>query len=104
MNRLWLAVLPELRHFSATERAPALEAARNTVLDVVELIGMAVGLVVVTMLTRYAVPDSGLATRFGAALANFAIALPLIALFLGPFHLRRLRRGLRERLRHRGAA
>ena len=102
MNRLWPALLPELRQFPAAEQDGALSAARHTALDFVELLGMAAGLVTVTAITRYALADASLSTRFGATLLNFVVALPLLALALGPFHIRRLRRGLRERLRSGG--
>ena len=94
-------MLPELRGFPAAERGSALRTARDTPLDMLELLGMAAGLVVVTALTRYVLPDGEAATRFAAVLLNFAVAVPLLALVLGPFHLRRLRRGLREQLQQR---
>jgi hypothetical protein len=102
MKRLWPALLPELRQFPETERDEALSQARETELDVIELVGMAVGLVAVTALTKYSVPDLSMASRFGLALVNFAVAMPLLVAVLGPFHLRRLRRGLRRQLQQRG--
>jgi hypothetical protein len=102
MNRLWPALLPELRQFPSAEHDEVLRAARGTELDFVELLGMAVGSLVVTALTRYTVADAGLSTRLLATLANFAVALPLLAIALAPFHIRRLRRGLRDQLRGRG--
>lgn len=102
VHRLWPALLPELRRFPEDERDRALGLARRTPLDVVELVGMAVGLVAVTALTKYSVPDLTMASRFLLALANFAVALPLLVAVLGPFHLRRLRRGLRRQLDERG--
>lgn len=101
MNRLWPVLLPELHQFAAAEQDEALNAARGTPLDLAELLGMAAGLVVVTALTEYTVSDTGVASRFGAALLNFVVAIPLLGLLLGPFHVRRLRRGLREQLRRR---
>lgn len=102
MNRLWPALLPELRQFPEAERERALQRAGKTALDVIELVGMAVGLVVVTALTKYSVPDPSMASRFVLALVNFAVAMPLLVAVLGPFHLRRLRRGLRQQLQQRG--
>jgi hypothetical protein len=102
MSRLWPVLLPELRQFPAVEQDEALKAARNTELDMLELLGMAAGLVAVTALTRYSLAGASLSSHFGAAVLNFALAMPLLAVFLGPFHIRRLRRGLRERLRTRG--
>lgn len=102
INRLWPALLPELRQFPEGERDQALQQARETTLDVLELVGMAVGLVAVTALTKYSVPDASMASRFALVLINFAVALPLLVAVLGPFHLRRLRRGLRRQLQQRG--
>lgn len=101
MRRLWPALLPELRQFPEAERDQALLLARETSLDVVELVGIAVGLVVVTALTKYSVSDPSMVSRLALALINFAVAMPLLVAVLGPFHLRRLRRGLREQLRKR---
>lgn len=103
MNRLWLALLPELRQFPPAEQDRVLGEARDTAFDATELIGLAVGLVAVTALTRWTLADATLASRFAAALVNFAVALPMLMVLLGPVHLRRLRRGLRELLRRRGA-
>lgn len=103
MNRVWKALLPELRRLPEARQAAAFEAARATPLDLVELLGMAAGLIAVTALTRYGVDPGALSVRFGAALVNFVVALPLLALALAPFHWRRLRRGLREHLRREPA-
>jgi hypothetical protein len=102
MNRLWPALLPELRRFPLDEQDDVLRAARRTELDFVELIGMATGLLVVTALTRYTLADAGMARSFLGTLVNFAVALPLLAIALGPFHIRRVRRGLRDQLRSKG--
>jgi hypothetical protein len=104
MNRLWLAALPELRAFPSTERDEAMRKARAVSLDVFELLGMAAGLVAVTALTRYALHDTGVETRVAMALLNFAVVLPLLAVVLAPFHMRRLRRGLRAQLAQRSEA
>ncbi len=102
MMRLWRVALPELRRFPAEEQADALRAARETDLDTIELVGMAAGLVLVTAVTRYALPERSLATQIEAALLNLGVAIPLLALLLAPFHVRRLRRGLRQQLMRRG--
>ena len=95
MNRWWPLLLPELRRWPEPERDNALERARDTPLDVMELLGMAIGLVVVASLTRHLWDVSSVAGRLGSTLLNLAAAMPLLALLLGPFHIRRLRRGLR---------
>ena len=101
MHRVWPTLLPELRQFPENERSAALERARETPLDLVEIAGMAIALVIVTALTKYTRPEATLASRIGMALLNFAVALPLLVAALGPFHLRRLRRGLRAQLEER---
>jgi len=101
MNRLWLLLLPELRAFPTRDQDSALRNARATPLDLLELMSMAAGLVAVTALTRYALPVDTVATRFGHAVWNFVVAVPLLAVALGPFHVRRLRRGLRKQLQDR---
>ncbi len=78
MSRLWPALLPELREFPPADQDAALRAARDTALDAFELIGMAIALVLVTALTRYSLPEPGIASRFAAALLNFAVALPML--------------------------
>lgn len=95
---------PELRGVSAEERRRRLREARQVPLEAIELFGMAAGLVVVTALTRYAGAELDASSRFAAALVNFAIAVPLLALCLGPFHVRRVRRGLRRNQENDGKA
>lgn len=87
---------PELHGLPVAERASRLRLARQIPFDAIELFGMAAGLVVVTALTRYAAEGLDAMGRVVVALANFAIALPLLALCLGPFYVRRVRRGLRS--------
>lgn len=101
MHRVWPTLLPELRQFPENERGAALERARETPLDLIEIAGMAIALVIVTALTKYTLPEATFASRIAMALLNFAVALPLLVAALGPFHLRRLRRGLRAHLEDR---
>lgn len=91
-------VYPELVAFREPERRSALREARATPFDAIELIGIATVLVLVTALTRYGLRDADLAGRIGAALLNFIIAVPLLAIGIGPFWIRRARRGLRAQL------
>jgi hypothetical protein len=60
---------------------------------------MAAGVALVTALTRWAAPEAGWLLHAAGSLLNFAIAAPMLVLVLGPFHIRRLRRGLRDGLR-----
>ena len=93
------SVYPELRAYSRSDRARLLKKASETPLDLVEWAGILVGLVVVASITRYGIPGWGLADRIAAALVNFLVAVPLLAVIVGPFLLRRQKRGLRSLLR-----
>lgn len=98
MRALWLWLLPELARFPAGEQAQALRKAHDTELDIPELLGMALSLGAVTAATQYALPDRSFASQAAATLLNFIIAIPLMAAAVAPFHIRRLRRGLRRQL------
>jgi hypothetical protein len=102
MRKLWSVLLPELGQLPPNDQAETLKKARKTDLDVFELLGVAFGLVVVTAVTQYVLPDRSLPSRFAAVLFNFVVAVPLIALVVAPFHIRRLRRGLRGQLKMHG--
>lgn len=101
MHGLERLFYPQLTAFPAEERADALRRARRTALDVIELVGIAVGLVLVTAITRYQLEPSSFADGFLAAMANVAVAVPLLIVFVGPFLVRRVRRGLDEELARR---
>ncbi len=90
---------PELRKFAADDRANALRVAAETRFDAIELIGVIIALAATVLVTRYSGTGMGLADRFGAAVANFVIAIPLLLLLAGPFYLRRTRRGLQKQIK-----
>ena len=94
-------IYPQLRAFPMGDRAAALRNARRTAFDVVELVGIALSLVLVTALTRYDTHDLAAGERFTAAILNFAVAVPLLVALVGPFHVRRVRRGLQRELHAR---
>jgi hypothetical protein len=91
-------VYPELRPYGRSERARLLRKASETPLDLVEWAGMLVGLVIAASVTRYTLPDFGLGNRIVVVLINFLVAVPLLALTVGPFLLRRQKRGLHSLL------
>lgn len=97
LHRVNELLYPELRAVPKSERARFLDDARQTPFDVIELVGLAMGLGVVTAFTSYAVDGLGLGERMARGVSNFIIALPLLALTMGPFLWRRTRRGLRKR-------
>lgn len=72
---------PELRQLPQDERGAALRRARRAPFDFVELFGMAACLVLAVFLGR---------------LGHVAIAVPMLAVILATFHVRRVRRGLRR--------
>ena len=105
MRNWQLLLLPDLRRFPDEERAAAIRNAGETELDILELAGAGLALLLATWATRYALADaSAAATRLVACLLNFGLALPLLLAGFLPFHLRRLRRGLREQLARRTTA
>lgn len=58
---------------------------------------MLAALVRVVSLTRYGIAGFSLVDRFAAMLANFLVAIPLLVVTVGPFLVRRTRRGLQKR-------
>ena len=92
VHALLASLCPELRRLPPAERAGALRAARNLPYDTFELLGIAAGLVVATLFVTHALDGtSGTGARIAAA-------CPIAALSIGPFVLRRTRRGLRRML------
>lgn len=102
MQALETMLYPRLRDFPAEDRAAALRSARRTPFDVIELVGIAVGLILVTAATRYPIGSWSGVERAGVAMANFLVAIPLLLAFVGPFLVRRVRRGLERELVRRG--
>jgi hypothetical protein len=86
---------PELRKFDAQDQAGALAKAKAARLDAIELVGVAVGLLVTVLITRYSSDGLSVSGRFAAILANFVIAVPFLGILVGPFLVRRTRRSLR---------
>jgi hypothetical protein len=89
---------PEVRPYGRADRDRLLKKASEMQLDMVEWLGILVGLVLVVAITRYSAAGLGLADRLAIAAANLIIALPLLVITAGPFLVRRTRRGLRAQL------
>lgn len=94
MTALRDVLYPELRRWPATQRERVWRQARSVPFDVLELLGIAVGMLVVTALSAHGTALLVPPERAVATLANLVIALPLLALFVGPFLVRRTRRAL----------
>lgn len=94
VTRLETALYPELQRLEPLERAAAKAHAAEEPFDVVEWLGIAFGIVAVTAMTRYRLPGTEILDRLAMMLVNFAIAIPLLGILIGPFLVRRTRRGL----------
>lgn len=90
---------PELQAYGRKDRAPLLREASKEPLDFLEWVGILAALVLVVSFTRYSVAEFSLVDRFAVALANFLVAVPLLVVSVGPFLVRRTRRGLQKRPR-----
>ncbi len=102
-HRLTRALYPELARYAPAQRDEALRAAREEPLDLVEGLGIGLALVFVVLVTGLDRHAATLAERLPAAVLDFAVALPLLVLLAGPFHVRRVRRGLRSQTGHTGS-
>jgi hypothetical protein len=90
---------PELRAHGRRDRARLLQEASKEPFDFLEWAGMLTALVLVVGVTRYSVAGFSLIDRFGLILANFLVAIPLLVVTVGPFLVRRTRRGLQKHRR-----
>lgn len=89
---LRLLAYPQLRGLPPAQWEGVLNRARDTPFDAIEWIGIVTGLAFVT----YALRSGGgeAESLFTLFLGQFVLALPLLVAFVGPFLLRRTRRGL----------
>jgi cation transport ATPase len=92
----WL--YPELKRIDPKDRSSALQEAKDSSFDTIELVGISVALIVALVVTRYSATGMAALGRIGAALWNFVVAIPILVVFAGPFYVRRVRRGLRKYL------
>ena len=90
-------VYPELVTYGRRDRARLLKEASKEPFDFLEWIGILAALIFVVSLTRYSVAGFSLVDRLAVMLANFLVAIPLLVLTVGPFLVRRTRRGLQKR-------
>ena len=90
MATLVSALFPELRDLPPAQRATALRAANKLPYDTLELLGIAVGLIVASLFLTHALDG------FAGTGARLLAACPVATVAIGPFVLRRTRRGLRR--------
>jgi hypothetical protein len=96
---LWL--YPRLGELPPESWDSALIRARDTEFDMAEWVGILGGVCLVAWLLGLATPSSEMAGRFLDHLLQFVLALPLLAVVVGPFYLRRTRRGLEREVSHK---
>ncbi len=95
--------LPRITELLPGERKDALKRARNTDFDTIEWIGLLAGTAFTTYLLRFDAEQAAALSLSARHFVQFLAAIPLLVLFVGPFYLRRTRRGLdREIERRRG--
>lgn len=99
-----LLLYPDLKGIPEHDWAAALNGARRLPLDTVELIGIVAGVVLATWMLRDLMPAADVATATTLNVMRFLLAIPLLALFGGPFLLRRTRRGLESLRQQRETA
>ena len=95
-------LLPELRHIAPHCREPAMKRAGEEPIEFIEWVGILLGLVLAVSMTRYGTSGLEVSARLGLAAANFLLAVPLLSVLVGPFLIRRRRRGLRAFIRENG--
>ena len=88
--------LPRLDALPPGEREKAAEQARQIEFDATERIGIVAGVVLAAYLLRFDPAQAQALSLPLRYLIQFISALPLLALLVGPFLLRRTRRGLDE--------
>jgi len=93
-----MLLYPEMKSIAPHHQSHALKRAKEEPFDLLEWAGILVGIVIAVGVTRYSSAGFGIVERLAAALANFAIAVPLIVVLVGPFLVRRTRRGLQRYL------
>jgi hypothetical protein len=93
---LWL--YPRLRHLPPETWDAALDRARDTEFETAEWIGLLGGIAFAAWLLDFEASALAAQAPFIAHLLPFFLALPLLAVLVGPIYLRRTRRGLERDL------
>lgn len=98
------AALPRLAELPPAERDDAAARARDIDFDNWERVGIVAGVTVAAYLLRFDPPAAGGIALLLRYVLQFLAALPLLALLVGPFYLRRTRRGLDQIIARRNLA
>ena len=91
-RRLRLLAYPQLRALPPNQWEVVLTRARDTPFDSIEWAGILAGVVFTAFALRSGTGEPG--ALVVSYLAQFVLALPLLIVLVGPFYLRRTRRGL----------
>ncbi len=102
MEANWLAwkerIYPDLKRFAPDQRKAVSRKAGATPFDAIELFGIAAGIVATAMLARYLATEWVGNRRSVTTSLQFLFALPILPFAIAPFHVRRVRRGLRAQI------
>jgi len=96
-----LCAYPALGKLPHAEWDQALKQARETSFDMIEWIGVLAGIAFVTYLLRVDADHAAALALPVRYFAEFLAAVPLLVLVVGPFYLRRTRRGLDQAIERR---
>jgi hypothetical protein len=96
---LW--AYPALRQLPRSGWDEALEHAREMSFDTMEWMGIVVGVAFATYLLRFDADQAAALSLPARYFIQFLAAVPLLALVVGPFYLRRTRRGLDREIERR---
>lgn len=96
---IWM--LPRLPELSEHEWDAVLKRIRETEFDTIEWLGVMAGVVFITYFLRFDPEIAATISPVMRYLVQFVAAFPLLVLIVGPFYLRRLRRGLDLELEQR---
>jgi hypothetical protein len=91
-RRLRLLAYPQLRELPPDQWESVLTRARDTAFDAIEWAGILAGIAFAAFALRSGAGEPG--PLFTLYLEQFVLALPLLIVLVGPFYLRRTRRGL----------
>jgi hypothetical protein len=98
-GRLRLLAYPQLRDLPPEQWDGALTHARDIPFDAIEWTGILAGIAFAALVLRSGPGEPG--ALFTLYLGQFVLALPLLVVLVGPFYLRRTRRGLDMELAQR---
>jgi hypothetical protein len=102
LKRLALVIAyPALRHLPHAEWDEALEQAREGSFDTMEWLGIMAGVAFATYLLRFDADQAAALSLPVRYFIQFLAAVPILALIVGPFYLRRTRRGLDQEIERR---